>query len=123
MSKATNIQSGSVMYTVGCMLALTNKPVAVTVGRQRENDFGVPQFRCRRAGKRGFSWIVGTNLYPTESAAWAAIASALHVQANQFLDAAKQAARNADAASRIACERGEATDCPDQHLCRHGIDN
>jgi hypothetical protein len=26
-------------------------------------------------------------------------------------------------ARRIACERGESTDCPDQHLCRHGIDN
>ena len=22
-----------------------------------------------------------------------------------------------------ACERGESVDCPDQHLCRHGIDN
>jgi len=26
-------------------------------------------------------------------------------------------------ARRIACERGEPIDCPDQHLCRHGIDN
>jgi hypothetical protein len=26
-------------------------------------------------------------------------------------------------AIRIACERGETTDCPEQHLCRHGIDN
>ena len=22
-----------------------------------------------------------------------------------------------------ACERGELVDCPDEHLCRHGIDN
>jgi hypothetical protein len=22
-----------------------------------------------------------------------------------------------------ACDRGETTDCPKQHLCRHGIDN
>ncbi|NBW14896.1 MAG: hypothetical protein EBR82_43535 [Caulobacteraceae bacterium] len=26
-------------------------------------------------------------------------------------------------AIRTACERGEPIDCPDQHLCRHGIDN
>jgi hypothetical protein len=26
-------------------------------------------------------------------------------------------------ARRIACERGETSACPDQHLCRHGIDN
>jgi hypothetical protein len=28
-----------------------------------------------------------------------------------------------DQARRIACERGETTACPEQHLCRHGIDN
>ena len=28
-----------------------------------------------------------------------------------------------DQARRIACERGESTDCTDQHLCRHGINN
>jgi hypothetical protein len=28
-----------------------------------------------------------------------------------------------DEQKRIACERDETTDCPDQHLCRHGIDN
>ena len=26
-------------------------------------------------------------------------------------------------AAADACERGETADCPDQHLCRHGIDN
>lgn len=26
-------------------------------------------------------------------------------------------------AIRIACARNEGTACPDQHLCRHGIDN
>jgi len=25
--------------------------------------------------------------------------------------------------SRAACEEGEAVTCPDQHLCRNGIDN
>jgi hypothetical protein len=33
------------------------------------------------------------------------------------------ASKPADDAARIACERGETTDCPEQHLCRHGIDN
>jgi hypothetical protein len=26
-------------------------------------------------------------------------------------------------AKRLACESGEPAACPDQHLCRHGIDN
>jgi hypothetical protein len=28
-----------------------------------------------------------------------------------------------DRAALAACERGEPTACPDQHLCRHGINN
>jgi hypothetical protein len=32
-------------------------------------------------------------------------------------------ADSCERARRIACERGETTDCPEQHLCRHGIDN
>jgi hypothetical protein len=36
------------------------------------------------------------------------------VTVRQIADAAK---------ARIACEAGETVACPDQHLCRHGIDN
>jgi hypothetical protein len=33
------------------------------------------------------------------------------------------ASNPADDAARLACERGETAACPEQHLCRHGIDN
>jgi hypothetical protein len=35
--------------------------------------------------------------------------------APQFIEAV-------DRVITAACERGETTDCPEQHLCRHGVD-
>jgi hypothetical protein len=32
------------------------------------------------------------------------------------------ATSDTDAAASLACESGESVDCPDAHLCRHGIE-
>jgi hypothetical protein len=80
------------------------------------------RYRCRYtsnetglAGK--FDWISGCYLFATRDEAWKAAAKHMEEQAARCMALAEKYHRKA------ACERGETTDCPDAHLCRHGIDN
>jgi alcohol dehydrogenase class IV len=61
-------------------------------------------------------------LFGTEAEAWEVIAQRLERVANDFRSAANKAAAMHVASVVAACARNESTDCPDAHLCRHGID-
>jgi hypothetical protein len=58
----------------------------------------------------------------TKSEVWWVLDDGNHFRSLDSLIRHVTATSDADAAARLACESGESVDCPDAHLCRHGID-
>ena len=124
MSKAmkinANVEIGSEWFTYAGHHFSMYHVVALVITKQDGDSSD--RYRCKytsnETGHLGkFDWINGCYLFSTREEAWEAAAKDMEKQAAAFTKLADRYR------SKASCERGETTDCPDQHLCRHGIDN
>jgi hypothetical protein len=124
MNKATkidaNVEIGSEWFTYAGPHCTMFEVVSLVITKQDGDSSD--RYRCKytsnetgRVGK--FDWINGCYLFSTRDEAWEAAAKHMDEQAAGLSQLA------AKYRGKAACERGETTDCPDQQLCRHGIDN
>jgi hypothetical protein len=113
------IQEGSELFTYGTIGNGRKALLSVTVVKQKKDD--PCTYRCKytsnetgHIGKQ--DWIYSGHLFATKADALDAVASELERDAAIILKEA------ADARRRASCERGVEDDCPDAHLCRHGVE-
>ena len=123
MSKATkidaNLEIGSEWFTYAGPHSAMFQVVSLVLTKQ-DGDLA-DRYRCKytsnETGHVGkFDWINACDLFSTRDEAWEAAAKVMDKQASAFTQLADKYR------SKAACERGETIDCPDQHLCRHGVE-
>jgi hypothetical protein len=124
MSKATkidaNVEIGSEWFTYAGPHEAMFEVVSLVITKQDSDS--ADRYRCKytsnETGHLGkFDWINGCYLFSTRDEAWEAAAKHMDEQSARLSELA------AKYRGKAASERGETTDCPEQHLCRHGIDN
>jgi hypothetical protein len=124
MSKATKIDAnvgiGSEWFTYAGPHEAMFEVVSLVITKQDGDSSD--RYRCKytsnETGHVGkFDWINGCYLFSTRDEAWEAAAKRMDEQAAGLSQLA------AKYRGKAASERNETTACPDQHLCRHGIDN
>ncbi len=119
MSKPANVEIGSEWFTYGGHHFSMFEVVALVITKQDANSSD--SYRCKytsnETGSAGkFDWINGCYLFSTRDEAWEAAAKHMEKGAAEYTQLA------AKYRSKAACERGENSDCPDAHLCRHGVE-
>ena len=115
-----NVEIGSEWFTYAGHHSSMYEVVALVITKQDGDSSD--RYRCKytsneteRLGK--FDWISGCYLFSTREEAWEAAAKNMEKAAAAYSELANKYR------TKAACERGETAACPEQHLCRHGIDN
>jgi len=115
-----NVEIGSKWFTYAGHHSSMYEVVALVITKQDGDSSD--RYRCKyisnETGHLGkFDWISGCYLFSTREEAWEAAAKNMEKAAAAYSELANKYR------TKAACERGETADCPEQHLCRHGIDN